>query len=376
MKPSDTILPMNPSDVLPGLPLQAKILFIRLRSIGDTILSIPLCTALKNWRPDLRISVLVEEPNDQVLANNPDIDHIISIRTADRSSWKVFRARLSALVKMRQHRFDCCINLHGGSTSAYLTALSGARYRVGYGAFRNAFAYNIRVGSATNLPPGMKSHTVEHQIEWLRALGLPKAEIPPSRVIPNPQFEAIAKDRLTKAGLKMDSRYAVVQPTSKFYTKEWTAEGFAEIADYLSSRYGLSVVLTGGPGEEGKLKTVQDKSQSKPKLLTSLSISELGWILSRACVFVGNDSGPTHLAAALSIPVVVLFGSSDSALWSPWKASYRAVQNPFDCNPCPGYRCQVYDEPRCILSITPSQVKAAIDALLGNNIAQKARNEE
>ena len=217
---------------------------------------------------------------------------------------------------------------------------------------------------------------MEHQIEWLRALGLPKAEIPPSRVIPNPQFEAIAKDRLTKAGLKIDSRYGVVQPTSKFYTKEWTAEGFAEIADYLSSRYGLSVLLTGGPGEEGKLKTVQDKSQSKPKLLTSLSISELGWILSRACVFVGNDSGPTHLAAALSIPVVVLFGSSDSALWSPWKASYRAVQNPFDCNPCPGYRCQVYDEPRCILSITPSQVKAAIDALLGKNIAQKARNEE
>ncbi len=88
-------------------------------------------------------------------------------------------------------------------------------------------------------------------------------------------------------------------------------------------------------------------------------------------LFVGNDSGPTHLAAALSVPVVVLFGSSDSALWSPWKTSYRMVQNSFDCNPCPGYRCLVYNEPRCILSITSSQVKVAIDALLGDNIMQR-----
>ena len=138
-----SIMPMNPSDVLPGLPLQAKILFIRLRSLGDTILSIPLYTALKTWRPDLGISVLVEEPNDQVLANNPNIDHIISIPAANGSNWKDLRARLSALAEMRQSRFDCCINLHGGSTSAWLTALSGARYRVGYRRFRNAFAYNV-----------------------------------------------------------------------------------------------------------------------------------------------------------------------------------------------------------------------------------------
>jgi ADP-heptose:LPS heptosyltransferase len=200
-------------------------------------------------------------------------------------------------------------------------------------------------------------------------LGLPKAEIPPLRVFPNPGFESAAKDRLEKAGLEPGSRYAVIQPTSKFYTKEWTAEGFAEIADYMTSRYGLSVLLTGGPGEVEKLKIVREKSQSKPEVLTSVSISELAWTLSRACVFVGNDSGPTHLAAALSVPIVVLFGSSDSKVWYPWKARYQIVQNPFDCNPCPGYRCLVYDEPRCILSITTSQVKTAIDVVLGGNTA-------
>ena len=369
MKSSVTIMPRNPSDVLPSLPHKAKVLFIRLRSLGDTILSTPLYTALKAWRPDLRISVLAEEPNDQVLANNPNIDRIISIHRADGLNWKSLRARLSAMVNMRQNRYDCCINLHGGTTSAWLTAMSGARCRVGYHKFRNAFAYDMRIGSSdTRRLPGTKIHTVEYQIEWLRALGLPKAEIPPSQVFLNPQIEAIAKERLINAGLSPGSRYAVIQPTSKFYTKEWTAEGFAEIADYLNCRFGLSVILTGGPGEEEKLKAVQGRSQSKPGVLVSVAISELAWILSSASIFVGNDSGPTHLAAALSVPVVALFGSSDSALWSPWKTACRIVQNPFDCNPCPGYRCLVYDEPRCILSITSAQVKTAIDGLLKDNL--------
>jgi predicted lipopolysaccharide heptosyltransferase III len=368
MKSSDTIMPRNPSDVLSSLSHEAKVLFVRLRSLGDTILSIPLYAALKSWRPDLSISVLVEEPNEQVLANNPNIDHIISIRMAVRPRWKALLARLEALAIVRQNRFDCCINLHGGSTSAWLTALSGARCRVGYSGFRNAFAYDLRIGSTVTQLPGTKIHTVEHQIEWLRALGLPKGEIPPSQVFPNPQFEDVANNRLIRAGLNPGSRYAVVQPTSKFYTKEWTVDGFAEITDYLSSRYGLSVILTGGAGEEEKLKAVQEKSRSRPKVLASVTISELMWILRSASIFVGNDSGPTHLAAALSVPIVVLFGSSDSAVWAPWKAPCRIVQNQFDCNPCPGYRCLIYDEPRCILSITSSQVKAAIEAVLTGNL--------
>jgi ADP-heptose:LPS heptosyltransferase len=171
---------------------------------------------------------------------------------------------------------------------------------------------------------------------------------------------------LEKAGLEHGQDIAVIQPTSKFHTKEWTAKGFAEIADYLNKRHGLSVILTGGPGEEAKLADIHEESRTKPAVLHSLSVAELAWILSRAKVFVGNDSGPTHLAAALSIPVVVLFGSSDSEVWFPWRVDHRIVQNPFECNPCPGYRCLLYDEPRCILSISDSQVKIAIDELLAD----------
>jgi ADP-heptose:LPS heptosyltransferase len=95
-----------------------------------------------------------------------------------------------------------------------------------------------------------------------------------------------------------------------------------------------------------------------------VSVGELLWILRGAKLFVGNDSGPTHLAAAVGVPTVVLFGSSDAEVWYPWKVPFQRVQNLFDCNPCPGYRCLVYDEPKCILSITVSQVKLSVDAAL------------
>jgi ADP-heptose:LPS heptosyltransferase len=171
-------------------------------------------------------------------------------------------------------------------------------------------------------------------------------------------------------GLNPGSPYAVIQPTSKFFTKEWTREGFAETAGYLAKEHGFQVVLTGGPGEEAKLRSVAERCREEVLVCAGVSLGELLWVLRGAKLFVGNDSGPTHLAAALGVPTVVLFGSSDAEVWFPWNAPFQRVQNSFDCNPCPGYRCLVYDEPKCILSITVSQVKASVDAALRSATAQ------
>jgi len=209
-------------------------------------------------------------------------------------------------------------------------------------------------------------------MEWLRQLGLPEGAIPPLRVIPPPELEARVLKHLDDLGVKPRSHYAVIQPTSKFFTKEWTPEGFAEIADYLERQHGLQVLLTGGPGEESKLRRVAEHCQGHVVVCAGVSIGELLWVLRGANLFVGNDSGPTHLAAALGVPMVVLFGSSDAEVWYPWKAPFQRVQNAFDCNPCPGYRCLVYDEPKCILSITAAQVKLSVDAALRAAMLQRS----
>jgi heptosyltransferase III len=355
---------MEPEELLSSLPKGAKILFVRLRSLGDTVLSTPLYSALKAWRPDLRISVLVESPNDEVLRNNPDLEEVISISAAEPGLLGSLSARWVALKRVRAVRFDCCINLHGGSTSAWLTATSGATHRVGLNRFRNGFAYNLKIDVSEKEATGEKRHTVQYQMGWLRRLGLPQSPIPPLRLVPDPSLRLRVNDKLLDAGVDPARDYVVIHPCSKFQTKEWTAEGFAEVTDDLKMHYGAQVVLVGGPGEETKLKQVAAQCRTSPALVQSLSVTELVWLFQGAKLFIGNDSGPTHLAAALQVPVVVLFGSSDSQVWHPWQAAFQKVQNSFECNPCPGYRCLVYQEPRCILSITPEQVKAAVRDLL------------
>ncbi len=352
------------TDLLPNLPEGSRILFVRLRSLGDTILSTPLYRALKSWRPDLRISVLVESPHDEVLHNNPDLHQVISIRCQNLGRLEQLKSRIQALRQVRAEQFECCINLHGGSTSAWITRLSRARHRVGLQSFRNAFAYNHRIELPTPVVGGRKQHTVQYQIEWLRRLGLPPCEPPPLQVFLDPRAGEKASRRLASLGVDAKTPYCAIQPASKFYTKQWTAEGFAEVADHVAGAHGLPVLLIGGPGEDETLHQVASRCRSSVATIQVASISELAWIFKRARVFIGNDSGPTHLAAALGVPVVVIFGSSDSQVWHPWKSRFELVQNRFDCNPCPGYRCLVYSEPQCILSVEAGQVKAAADAVL------------
>lgn len=354
----------KPVSLLQSLPSDARILWIRLRSLGDTLLSTPLYTALKSWRPDLRLSVLVESPNDEVLRNNPDLDNVISIRASDKSALSVFAARYGALKQIRAAKFDCCINLHGGVTSAWLTALSGAHHRVGMSTFRNRIAYNCIVEVPRGKPADRKPHTIEYQISWLNYLGLPRGPIPPLRLVPDPSRQVSALGKLHDAGLDTGRDYAVIHPGSRYQTKEWPAEGFAAIADEITIKYGIQVLLLGGPGEEEKIGRVAKLCGSKPVVVQNVSVADMVWAIRGAKLFVGNDSGPTHIAAALQIPIVVLFGSSDSQVWFPWKSSHQIVQNDFACNPCPGQRCLVYDKPRCILSISPEQVKTAVAAQL------------
>src|SRR5262249_47036343 len=133
----------------------------------------------------------------------------------------------------------------------------------------------------------------------------------------------------------------------------------------LSAR-GLQVVLTGAPTAEqiAQLESVQSATTRRLAALSSLTIAELVAAISESRLFVGNDSGPAHMAAALKVPLVVLFGPASSVRWRPWQAEAALVQNYFPCNPCAMYTCTAFAEPECIRSITIEQVERAIDSLI------------
>ena len=159
-----------------------------------------------------------------------------------------------------------------------------------------------------------------------------------------------------------DRPYVVIHPGALQVTKRWDTGRYAEVARTLQNE-GFTIALTGGPGEESLVAEVA-RHVAGTTILLGLTIPELGELIRGARLYIGNDSGPMHLATAVGTPTVVPWGSSDSEAWRPWGAKSRVIQNPFECNPCPGYRCLVADTPLCIESVSVEQVTAAVRELL------------
>jgi len=346
--------PNNPSSILPGLPEAAEILLVRLRSLGDLVLLTPALAALHGWRPDLRLCVLVDPVWAALFEGNPAVTEII--RTRD---------FLSTVRELRRRRFAVAYNQHGGPRSAILTAASGARVRVCWKKRQFSFVYNV----LTPTPPAdaggrIAMHTVEHRLSQFYWTGLPAGPIPAAAVYPHPRAIAAITQELGERGIAPGQPYAVLHPGGAFFTKRWDVAHFAAVARWLLKEHGVAPVVILGPAEGEIAAAVREHLAPIAPIYDSLSLRGLIALLAGTRIFVGNDSGPMHVAAALARPCVAIFSSSSSVNWRPWGAEHRVVQNDFPCNPCPGDRCYAFAEPRCILSVTVDQVRDACEALL------------
>ncbi len=307
--------------------------------MGDCLLLTSPIRAVKDEFPGFRVSVLVESQFAECFDGNPDIDQILAVT-------KKFSGGIRLLAK----RFHAIVNLHGGPTSLVYSCLAWGK-RIGLEHFRAAKIYHGLVPR-----PDPQAHTVDSTMEVMRWLGV-QGEQPPSLRYEFHQEES----RRMRAKLR-GRPYVVVHPGSIMETKRWRPQAFGEVAQKLAAR-GFKIVVTAGPGEEPFASAVA-KEIDGTVILLGLTIPELAELIRGARLYVGNDSGPMHLAAAVGTPVVAVWGSSDSRRWRPWSTPHRVVQNPFECNPCPGYRCLVADSPLCIESVTVGQVNAAVDDLL------------
>jgi ADP-heptose:LPS heptosyltransferase len=177
-------------------------------------------------------------------------------------------------------------------------------------------------------------------------LGVPPGEIPRASL------------RAGDPPLESGKRYAVLHVTAAYFTKQWAASRFRQAAEFVN-RQGIEPVILAGPGEEAVFADFPG--------LRCVAGRPLPWVqslIAHAALFIGNDSGPAHIAAAFGVPTVVIFGSSNSRVWRPWKTLHAVVETAWDCKPCPGDRCYAFDEPRCILSVEAGAVCAAIERLL------------
>ena len=358
---------MNPARLLPELPSGARILIIRLRSIGDIILLTPTLWLLKEWRPDLRLSVMVEPRFRELLHGNPAVEEILI--PGEGSGARKLLSRMQVIRQLRQRRYSVCVNLHGGPTSRMLTNWCAAPWRVGFHHHRGAGAYNIVIPDALTIMNKPSLHTAEHQAAAFFHLGLPPTPVPRARIFSGKEYAAWWDAQRASLGIASSRPYAIVHPTAAYKTKQWAAEGFARIGSYLEDEAGIAPIYSCGPGEEAVLDAVEKAAGKRVRRLRGLGLAQFAAALTEARLFVGNDSGPAHMAAALARPVVVIFGSSSSPIWGPWPPNVsspvaRVVQNPFDCNPCPGDHCYKFAQPECILSVSFDQVKQAVAEVL------------
>ena len=329
---------------------------VRLRSIGDVVLTIPALAALHAWRPDLRIRVLVEPLYVPLLEGNPAVAEVMILQ----KFWPTVR-------ELRERHFSIAFNMHGGPTSAWLTRLSGAPVRVCWTNRQFSFFYNVQVPPPAPINGRVDIHTAEHRLTQFLWTGLPVGPIPPATVYPQPDAVAAVQQRLAEKGIAPGEGYVVLRPGARNSTKRWSVEGFAQLARWLRESHSLMPVVNLGPGDEEIAAAVQQHLAPVSVVLDSLDLRQLIALIAGARLFVGNDTGPTHIAAALGKPCVVVFGSSHAAIWRPWKTEHRVVQNVFPCDYCPQGpqgRCATFDESLCILSVTVDQVRQACEALL------------
>ncbi|MGO9895030.1 MAG: glycosyltransferase family 9 protein [Bryobacteraceae bacterium] len=274
-------------DVEPG----GSVAVVRLRSLGDSVLTTPALRILKRARPDLRVAVMVEDRFRAVFEDQPDTDEILP-------------PRLDAL---RRFRPALCVNLHGGTRSAWMTRASGARRRAGFGHNRMNWAYNLHIPRAQqNLGVERTVHTAEHLASAMFWLGAPACEIPRASLGSAP-----------RASSASSSSAAVLHPFAATPEKTWPAEGFRTVARHLE-RSGMEVVIIGGAGDDFTPFRAWRTMPGAP-------LGEVKELLAGAALFVGNDSGPAHMAAAFGLPVVAIFGASDPAIWGPWRTQSEVV---------------------------------------------------
>lgn len=317
----------------------------------------PVPKAFKAWRASTYLSVLIEEPFAAIFRYHPDVDEVISI---PRSCSPVERFRWIAYV--RRKRFDLVFNMHSGSTAGLFTVLSGAPLRVAYASARYAAACNVRIPKSGTLWNTERVHTVEHQLSPLRFLGIPvpreiRLEVglaAPAQQRVQDQMEALAIH---------PGQFILMHPFATLFTKEWELSRFAELSRRLCEIYRVPVVAAAGASERERLRRLASMAYGVIITLPPLSLEELTAWIDRCGLYIGNDSGPTHLAAARKKKLVVLWGSSDFSVWHPWATEYQVLRANLPCMPCPGYRCYRFDTPRCIESISVDHVLRAVERL-------------
>ena len=317
------------------LPNIDKILVIRVDGIGDLLNSTPAISLLRENYPSAEITVLAQPRNAPVLIGNPDVDRILIF--ARDGEHRGLKARLRFYRALRRERFQLAVAMQTGMWSHLIAFLSGAPYRLGR--YQKRFRSTLTHAWHGKYPKG-ETHEVDRNLELVRLVcegeGTRKLKF---HLLPN-EIET-AKAHLTSCGISADTFLIGIHPGGSSFDKRWPEKQYAALADRLGQQYNATILLLRGPEEAALTDNIQQAMQRLAIVHAPETIRELGALLSCCNLVVCNDSGPMHLAAALDVPMVAVFGPTDHIAWHPLSENAAIVRRDMPCWPCSAHKCKI-----------------------------------
>ena len=340
----------------------SRILIVRTDRLGDVLLSTPVVRALRQRFPQSYISMLVSAYTKGVLEGNPDLDEIITFDKDVRD--KGFWAMLKFIGLLKKKKFDLAIVLHPTTRMHWLVFLAGIAKRLGYD---RKFGFLLTDRIAHTKQQGQK-HESEYALDLVRYLGI----FPQDKSLYMPikqESEKWVEDIFCQAQIKKSDKLLVIHPAASCVSRIWPGERYAQVADWLVQKYNFKVVIVSAPNDALKAQMVI-KNMHSPVLDLSgkTSISQLASLLNRSQLFISTDSGPMHVACALGVPVITIFGRSQAGLspqrWGPLGVKSRVLHKTVGCTVCLAHNCQ--KDFACLKATTVEDVLLAAESILEN----------
>lgn len=353
-----------------------KILVLRLSAVGDILRTLPAVKAIKRNFPHSSIAWITEEPAEALLKSQPEIDRVILFprrrwargMRSPKNLWGTFVEMVRFVKGLRREGYEVCLDFHGSLKSGLLAFLSRSPYRVGYDR-RSVREGNFLFSNVKVALPQQKMNRYERNLRLLQGIGMGIDTLEPSLHIPLEDFQYV--EGFFREKLDGSKRpWIAVHPgtSSKTAYKRWMADRYAQLADRFAAELGATVIFTWGPGEKEWAEGIQRQMQRPSVLAVETSrLTQLAEIFRRCDLYVGGDTGPTHIASFVKTPIVVIYGPTDPVINEPY-GPHRKVRRAVGCNPCRKRSCK---ELRCLKAVRVEDVfRAAREMLYVGNDEQ------
>jgi len=321
--------------------------------VGDAVLTTPALAALRAGFPQAKITLLAKPAIAELLQAHPALDEIVLYR--DPGPHGGLGGKVALAIQLNHGRYDLAVLLQNAFEAAAVTALAGIPNRYGYATDGRSLLLTHRVALTPTL---RRMHQVAYYLELLRPLGIPVEPSAPTLYM-TPEEDVAAVERLRTFGVDADKMLIGLNPGSIYGSaKRWIPERFAQVADRLAVEQGAAVLIFGGKGEEALGTAIAGMMMAPTSVLSGqTTVRQMMALVKRCRLFLTNDTGPMHIAAAFGVPLVAIFGPTNPATTSPYGPGHELVRHPVECSPCLLRECPI--DHRCMVGIGVEEVHGA-----------------